>query len=727
MADRLNMSLEQIARALGGEVSGGQVLAPGPNHSPEDRSLAVKPGEKGLVVFSHAGDDIRACKDHVRAKLGLPPWNGKAKANGPTRAIVAEYDYCDETGKLLFQVVRFAPKKFAQRRPNGNGGWSWKLGKVRRALYRLPALLEAVANEQPVFIAEGEKAADALAKLGVPATCSPHGAGKWRDAYSAHLKDAKVIILPDADAPGRHHAEQVARSLRGVASSVKVLALPGLPEGGDVYDWLSTGGGTAEKLWTLVEALGANGPAPKADQSKTNGPAQSDYSPEDDARPPAFTDEALALRFAEKHADRLRYVAGWNKWYIWTGTHWRQDDTLNAFDDARKICRIASAECNKDKIKKAIASAKTVAAVYSLARADRRLAATVEQWDADDWLLNTPSGTVDLHTGKRRAHRTNDYITKLTAVDPLPGCPMFLRFLAEVTADNRELQAFLQRLLGYSLTGSIREHILAFFYGLGANGKSVLLNTVSGILSDYHTTAPIETFTASGSDRHPTELAGLRGARLVTATETEEGRRWAEARIKALTGGDKMSARFMRQDFFEFTPKFKLVIAGNHKPGLRSVDEAIRRRFLLVPFTVTIAPEKRDLVLGEKLKAEWPGILQWMVDGCIAWQERGLAPPKTVTDATAAYLEAEDAVAAWIDDECDRDPNAWERSANLFASWKEWAERSGEYVGSTKQFRERLEARGICHKPQPGTKRAGYQGLKLKPQEADNNNAYWNR
>ena len=304
---------------------------------------------------------------------------------------------------------------------------------------------------------------------------------------------------------------------------------------------------------------------------------------------------------------------------------------------------------------------------------------------------------------------------------------MFLRFLAEVTADNRELQAFLQRLLGYSLTGSIREHILAFFYGLGANGKSVLLNTVSGILSDYHTTAPIETFTASGSDRHPTELAGLRGARLVTATETEEGRRWAEARIKALTGGDKMSARFMRQDFFEFTPKFKLVIAGNHKPGLRSVDEAIRRRFLLVPFTVTIAPEKRDLVLGEKLKAEWPGILQWMVDGCIAWQERGLAPPKTVTDATAAYLEAEDAVAAWIDDECDRDPNAWERSANLFASWKEWAERSGEYVGSTKQFRERLEARGICHKPQPGTKRAGYQGLKLKPQEADNNNAYWNR
>ena len=199
---------------------------------------------------------------------------------------------------------------------------------------------------------------------------------------------------------------------------------------------------------------------------------------------------------------------------------------------------------------------------------------------------------------------------------------MFLRFLAEVTAGDCELQSFLQRLFGYSLTGSVREHALAFFYGLGANGKSVLLSTASGLLGDYHTTAPIETFTASGSDRHPTEIAGLRGARLVTAIETEEGRRWAESRIKALTGGDKIPARFMRQDFFEFTPQFKLVIAGNHKPGLRSVDEAIRRRFNLVPFTVTIPTEKRDKELSEKLKPEWSGILQWMIDGCLAWQKK---------------------------------------------------------------------------------------------------------
>ena len=201
-------------------------------------------------------------------------------------------------------------------------------------------------------------------------------------------------------------------------------------------------------------------------------------------------------------------------------------------------------------------------------------------------------------------------------------------------------------MFGYCITGSTREHGLFFFYGTGANGKSVLLNTVSGILGDYHRTAPIETFTASSVDRHPTELAGLQGRRLVTAIETEEGRRWAESRIKALTGGDKISARFMRADFFEYTPAFKLVIAGNHKPGLRSVDEAIRRRFHLIPFTVTIPEEKRDPDLFEKLSKEWPGILDWMINGAMHWQESGLRPPEAVTAATKAYLEAEDALSA---------------------------------------------------------------------------------
>jgi putative DNA primase/helicase len=445
----------------------------------------------------------------------------------------------------------------------------------------------------------------------------------------------------------------------------------------------------------------------------------------DQARPPPFTDEALALRFAQRHAGDLRYVAAWSKWLTWDGRRWRFDDTLFAFNLARKICREAAAECNKHRVATTIASAKTVAAVERLAKADRRLAATSDQWDADLWALNTPQGVVDLQTGNLRPHKPEDYMTKVTGIAPDRACPIpvWRLFLDRVMGGDAELIAFMQRLAGYALTGSTREHALAFLYGTGANGKSTFLNAITGCAGDYHRTAPIETFTASNSDRHPTDLAGLRGARLVTAIETEEGRRWAESRIKALTGGDRVAARFMRQDFFEFVPQFKLVIAGNHKPGLRSVDEAMRRRFNLIPFTTTIPVDERDRDLDTKLKAEWPGILAWMLQGCLDWQRIGLAPPQAVTAATESYLESQDAIAAWIDEQCDRDPNAWERSTMLFGNWKAWAERSGEPVGDVKRFRDRLESRSVFHKREAGTGRTGYQGLRL--QQAENGESTW--
>jgi putative DNA primase/helicase len=442
-----------------------------------------------------------------------------------------------------------------------------------------------------------------------------------------------------------------------------------------------------------------------------------------DRVPPAFTDEALALRFAEDHADDLRYVATWGRWVSWDGTRWQVDDTLQAFDEARKVCRAAASECNKPRIAAVLASAKTVAAVERLAKSDRRIAATASQWDADPWLLNTPGGVVDLRTGRITRHSPDLFMTRTTAAAPSPGCPSFLAFLKRAMAGDDDLVAFLQRVFGYALTGSTREHALLFCYGTGANGKSVLLSTVAGIMGDYHRTAPIETFTASTSERHPTDLAGLRGARLVTAIETEEGRRWAENKIKTLTGGDPIAARFMRQDFFEFVPQFKLVIAGNHKPGLRSVDEAIRRRFHLIPFAVTIPPEERDKDLTEKLKAEWPGILAWMIEGCLAWQVCGLNPPEAVQAATAAYLEAEDAFTAWIDEACECDAGAWESSADLFGSWKLWAEKTGEHPGTQKRFAQMLEARGFepCRK----AKGRGFMGLAVN--RPDYSDAHWNR
>jgi putative DNA primase/helicase len=431
------------------------------------------------------------------------------------------------------------------------------------------------------------------------------------------------------------------------------------------------------------------------------------------ALPPEFSDEALALRFAAAHANDLRYVAAWGRWLVWDGARWRFDDTLHAFDMVRQTCREASTECDdkNPKAAPALASAKTVAAVERLAKSDRRIAATIEQWDADPWLLNTPAGIVDLRSGQMRRARPDDYMTKITAVTPGGDCPQWLAFLDRVFAGNQDLVEYVQRVLGYGLTGLTREHALFFGYGTGANGKGVLLSTVASLLGEYHRTAPIETFTASNSDRHPTDLAGLRGARLVSASETEEGRLWAESRIKQLTGGDMISARFMRQDFFDFLPAFKLFITGNHKPSLRSVDEAIRRRFHLIPFAVTIPPEERDPDLKVRLETEWPGIMAWLVRGCLSWQASGLQPPRAVQEATAAYLEAEDAIAAWIEERCEVDPQAWCSSSMLFASWSQWANAASETVGSQKKLTQKLESRGFTIK---NTKHArGMQGIRI--------------
>jgi putative DNA primase/helicase len=267
--------------------------------------------------------------------------------------------------------------------------------------------------------------------------------------------------------------------------------------------------------------------------------------PAEDVLPPGFTEDSLALDFASAHANELRYVAAWGKWLAWTGTHWEIENTLDVFDKARKICRAAAARCNKPSISGALAKAKTVAAVEMLSRSDRRIAATTGQWDVDQWILNTPSGIVDLKTGQLRPHRQDDYATKITAVAPGATCPQFLEFLATITNCSADLIDYIQRAFGYALTGDTREHALFFFHGTGANGKSVLVSTFSGILGSYHKTAPIETFVASNIASHPTDLAGLMGARLVTAVETEEGRRWAESKIKSLTGGDQISARFI--------------------------------------------------------------------------------------------------------------------------------------------------------------------------------------
>lgn len=403
-----------------------------------------------------------------------------------------------------------------------------------------------------------------------------------------------------------------------------------------------------------------------------------------------LTEDGVALAFTEKFHDALRYCHDTGAWYVWEGSHWRQNRDKIAFSWARQLVRKLNRSA-EFKTKAITGKASFAASVERFAQADRAFAVTTEKWDRARDLLGTPGGTVDLRTGIMRPAAREDHITKTTAITPAEtaDCPTWLAFLAQATAKDAGLIRFLQQWCGYCLSGSTREHALLFIYGPGGNGKSVFLNTLAGILADYVASAAMDTFTSSPGDKHPTDLAMLRGARLVTATETEEGRAWAEARIKQMTGGDPVTARFMRQDFFTYTPQFKLTIAGNHKPALRNVDDAARRRFNIVPFLHK--PETPDRHLEHKLKAEWPGILRWMIEGCLDWQEHGLVRPAIVVDATAEYFEAQDAFSQWLKECCIIGPPASAKPGELLASFTGWCQRNGEMTPNRNKMRGMLE------------------------------------
>lgn len=446
---------------------------------------------------------------------------------------------------------------------------------------------------------------------------------------------------------------------------------------------------------------------PKVEKPKREV-AQTSSHQNDEAMPARYSEDSIALAFSGDYAEDYRYVAIWGRWMHYDGVRWAHDSTLKVYDLARKVCRSAAAAASNDptltdaqreKIPSVFGRSSTVAAIEKLAKADRRHAATVAQWDADHWLLNTNSGVVDLRTGEvfpgwRDAYMTKCCNAKVSFEPPVE----WLKFLDTATGGDAELQTFLKRLCGYTLTGLTREQILVFIYGPGGNGKGTFLNTLQWVMGDYATSADMETFTEKKHDAHLTELACLMGARMVTAQETEQGKKWAEARIKKMTGGDPIKANFMRQDLFEYIPQFQLIIAGNHKPALRSVDAAIRRRMRIIPFDVVIPPEKKDVHLSEKLRAEADRILGWCIQGCLDWQEDGLQPPEKVLAATDEYLDGQDTIGLWMTDCCEKSTTVSGEKTELFQSYQKWCGENGEYAKPKKNWLTDLESRG-CHQP----------------------------
>jgi len=442
-------------------------------------------------------------------------------------------------------------------------------------------------------------------------------------------------------------------------------------------------------------------------------------------RPTKYSDDALADLFSKKYKDDFRFVDEWG-WLQWTNTRWQPVSDFVVMGYARQICRNQSQLCENDPditpksrstLARAVASAKTVAAVIKLAAGDKYHYLESSGFNADVWLFNTPKGTIDLRTGTLRQHRPTDYITKIANASPEGSCPKWLAFLDQITASDILLQSYLQRLAGYAMAGDPSEECLDFFYGLGGNGKGTFLKVLQHIFGEYSTTAATETFLESRGERHPTDLAKLAGARLVVAQEIDKGRSWNEFLVKTMTGRDEMTARFMRRDFFNFIPQFTLIISGNNKPSLKNVDPAWRRRLHIVPFNVTIPADKQNPNLKTELEAEADGILKWCLDGCLAWQKQRLSPPDTVLAATADYFVAEDTFEQWLTECCLRGQEGYhEASSLLHESYRHWKVNRGEKASGTKAFSTELEKSFRSKHGRTGTI---FYGIRLTDEERD--------
>lgn len=464
--------------------------------------------------------------------------------------------------------------------------------------------------------------------------------------------------------------------------------------------------------------------------------------------PPHLTDLGNARRLVELHGHDLRFCHPWGKWMVWDGSRWRHDDTAEVYRRARRTIReiyqdaanlLEQASTEMDDMKRnqmaAIAEALSewarksenrarIEAMVKLAESEPSVPVLPSQLDTDHWLLNCQNGTIDLTTGQLREHRRADLITQLAPVtyDASATCPVWDGFLEKITAGNRGLILFLQKAIGYSLTGDVSEQVIFIFFGTGANGKSTFLLVTLRMLGDYAKKAPMDLFMAKGNETHPTEKTLLFGARFVAGIEAEEGKRLSEVFIKEATGGDPITARRMREDFWTFNPTHKVFLAVNHKPIIRGTDHAIWRRPKLIPFTVTIPGEEQDRRLPEKLYVELPGILAWAVQGCLDWQRNGLGEPQEVWDATSKYREDMDVLGSFIGERCLINPEVQVSIKELYNAYVEWAKASGEYVSSKVVFGQRLAERGFTKAR--GTKGVWYwSGIGLV---ADNQPTDWN-
>lgn len=565
--------------------------------------------------------------------------------------------------------------------------------------------------EEPILVPEGASCTAAGMDMEFVTVGRPSATGGV-DHLKALLSDRHVVIVGENDDAGRRGVEKVAEGLVNVAASLRIIFPP--EDAKDLRAWV-----TAPASCDHAEIMSAI-------QAATEIDIDSGYN--------AHTDYGNAQRLVRLFGDTMRYCHPLKTWYVWDRRRWRKNDSGRVMQKAKETARRMYAEASRIEDKamrqtliehaRRSESASRLSAMIDLAKSEPGIPVAPDELDADPCLLNVRNGTIDLRTGELRKHKRGDLITKLAPVeyDPKATFQTWTDFLADSTDGDKELTAFLQRAVGYSLTGDTGEEVLFFVHGPAAAGKSTFVEAVKAALGGYATTADFETFLARRDMGGPrNDVARLAGARMVASIEVDEGKRLAEGLLKMLTGGDTVAARHLYRESFEFRPAFKLWLCANHAPRVHADDTAMWRRILRLPFEHPRPEEAQDpqmkATLRDPAKAG-PAILAWAVRGCLEWQRDGLKVPGKVKEATEAYREDQDPIRDFVDDRCVLHKAEQATSASLRDRYEKWCELNGENPVHARTFGKLLTSRG-CKPTRIGKASVrGWSGIGLKA-EAD--------
>lgn len=713
LEDTMSLIDQVLERLQNVKQSGSGFIALCPAHPDKQRSLSVSEKDGTILLKCFTGcktEDIVVAIGLEMKDLFLPSENIKPKVINETT-----WDIETHTGKVVAQHCRTdyndGSKRFYWKRNGKAGLGGYKIAKL--PLYGLKYLNGCTKY---CILTEGEKAADSLNNIGELSFGTVCGASSIPSPESLELlaNFNTVFLWPDNDAIGIQHMTRIANHLKTLSINPFLIQWAGAPDKGDAFDFIAQGNTDIAGLMNTAVIW----PPPITPAAKVD----------DDPYRYGFTDTGNAERFVRDHAGNVHYCPERGRWLLWTGIKWDWDNKTNtrvlqlSKDTVRNMYHEAGDLDDIDKRRALVKFAnqseaeKRRRSMLNLAVSENNIVIAASDTDSNNLALNCKNGTVNLTTGKCTPHDKNDLNTKIINIDYDAydaECPTWHKFLDDVTNGDDDLQEYLQKAVGYSLSGDIREQCLFFLYGRGQNGKSTFINTILYVLGPYGHQADMDIFmlkdrNASG----PKEgLADLQGRRFVAATELEEGRKLATATVKMVTGGEMITADRKHEHYISFWPTHKIWLSGNHKPRISDTTDSIWRRLKLIPFTTKVP--NPDEKLFEKLKAEKEGILAWAILGCLLWQSTGLNAPRVITSATKNYRDDQDEIGEFIQEYCVIYSTCKIYTSEIYNQYLEWSKQNNVIPLGVRRFNGKIEEKGFIKNRGTGNK-LEWLGLGLK-------------